>query len=95
MYRLFIDIPFSSEKTESESIEGVNNIIQLLSNLVLTKSNLATFGVTKINFRLGNDEDRQQSNYLVKTESGHVSNKKSTIVFMEFTNITSPTKHIV
>jgi hypothetical protein len=29
-----------------------------------------------INYRLGNDQDRQKSNYLIKNQNGHVANKK-------------------
>ena len=36
-------------------------------------------GFTNINFRLGHDDDRQKSNYLIKNENGHVANKKSRI----------------
>jgi hypothetical protein len=36
-------------------------------------------GISEVNYRLGHDEDRQKSNYLLKTPSGHVVNKKSRI----------------
>ena len=38
--------------------------------------------LTEINYRLGHDDDRQKSNYLIKTESGHVANKKSRVVLV-------------
>jgi len=40
-------------------------------------------GVDQVNYRLGHDEDRQKSNYLNKTESGHVTNKKSRLTFSD------------
>jgi hypothetical protein len=43
-------------------------------------------GFTDINFRLGNDEDRQKSNYLIKNENGHVANKKSRIHLLSSQN---------
>ena len=39
------------------------------------------FNLTQLNYRLGHDEDRQKSNYLKKTENGHVTNKKIRIDF--------------
>jgi hypothetical protein len=38
-----------------------------------------------MNYRLGNDEDRQKSNYLKKDEEGHVNNKKTRLTFLEKT----------
>ena len=39
-------------------------------------SDMSNFGIEKLNYRLGHDDDRQRSNYLDKNENGHVSNKK-------------------
>ena len=39
--------------------------------------------VTGMNYRLGNDEDRQKSNYFMKDEEGHVNNKKTRLTFTE------------
>jgi hypothetical protein len=44
---------------------------------------MSEMGVEQINYRVGHDEDRQKSNYLIKTPSGHVNNKKSRILFSE------------
>jgi hypothetical protein len=38
--------------------------------------------VEQVNYRLGHDEDRQKSNYLLKNENGHVSNKKCHIYWV-------------
>jgi len=75
-FRLHIDIPF--ECGEQEAIEKSKAILQLLE-----KAKMVDIGVDQANYRLGHDEDRQKSNYFLKTESGHVNNKKSRIMFSE------------
>ena len=37
--------------------------------------------ISGMNYRLGHDEDRQKSNYLMKNEEGHVNNKKNRLTF--------------
>ena len=69
-YRLHIDIPLPF--TEQESIQISNMIIQYMSGL---NNN----SVEEINYRLGHDDDRQKSNYMMKNENGHVNNKKCKI----------------
>jgi hypothetical protein len=71
MFRLHIDIPLPH--TEEEAIKMANAIIASL--------NTNKLDVECINYRLGHDDDRQKSNYLDKNENGHVSNKKSKILF--------------
>lgn len=71
MFRLHIDIPLPY--TEEEAAKMAKNIIASL--------NPDKLDVYCINYRLGHDDDRQKSNYLDKTENGHVSNKKSKILF--------------
>ena len=62
MYRLHIDIPLNMSEEEA---------------ILMSHSIIAMFKTTlQINYRLGHDEDRQRSNYLIKDEKGHVSNKK-------------------
>lgn len=73
-YRLHIDIPLPF--TEHESIQISNMIIQYMSGL---NNN----SVEEINYRLGHDDDRQKSNYMMKNENGHVNNKKSKIRLKE------------
>lgn len=73
-YRLHIDIPLPF--TEQESIHISNMIIQYMSGL---NNN----SVEEINYRLGHDDDRQKSNYMMKNENGHVNNKKSKIRLKE------------
>lgn len=71
MFRLHIDIPLPY--TEEEAVKMSKNIIAALDPNKLD--------VCCINYRLGHDDDRQKSNYLDKNENGHVSNKKSKILF--------------
>lgn len=75
MFRLHIDIPLAM--TEEQAIEATKKIIDLLE-----KEEMLTFGVEQVNYRLGHDEDRQKSNYLLKNENGHVSSKKCHIYWM-------------
>lgn len=69
MFRLHIDIPLMM--TEQEAATASLKIIELLD-----KEKVLTFGVDQVNYRLGHDDDRQKSNYLLKNDNGHVSNKK-------------------
>ena len=79
MYRLFIDYPINASSTE-EAVVIANNI---LKNIIISdeaKVLANNFGVGQINYRLGNDEDRQNRNYFVITESGHASTKKTKVL---------------
>lgn len=69
-YRLHIDIPMGLD--EGNALKSSEAILALLQGLVETGQ--------KVQYRLGNDEDRQSSNYFQKNENGHVSNKKSLLV---------------
>ena len=74
-YRLHIDIPLPF--TEEEAIKKSKMIVDLFC-----KSNLlASMEIDHLNYRLGHDDDRQKSNYMMKNENGHVNNKKSKISF--------------
>jgi len=75
MFRIHIDIPL--QLSEEEAVAVTKQVIELLD-----KTKLLPIGVEQINYRLGNDEDRQNSNYLVKNEKGHVTNKKSNIYWL-------------
>ena len=74
MFRLHMDFPLTSNETDS--LAATNKFVEFLSQ---NEDVLIAMGFTDINFRLGNDEDRQKSNYLIKNENGHVANKKSRI----------------
>ena len=70
-YRLHIDIPLGSE--EQEAVVWSKQIMGML------EGNFCGFrimNIGQIGVRLGHDSDRQKSNYLLKDEYDHVSNKK-------------------
>jgi hypothetical protein len=79
-YRLHIDIPLGTDEQSSKDI--ANSILQwsFFDEKNQTKLRLKQYGVEQVNYRLGYDEDRQKSNYFVKNENGHVSNKKTKIL---------------
>ena len=74
MFRLHMDFPLTTN--ENGSIASTAVFINFLQT---HKEELIAMGFTDINYRLGNDEDRQKSNYLIKNQNGHVANKKSRI----------------
>ena len=74
MFRLHMDFPLTTD--EHGSAASVAMLINFLQN---HKQELIDMGFSDINYRLGNDEDRQKSNYMIKNENGHVANKKSRI----------------
>ena len=74
MFRLHMDFPLTA--TETDSLNTCNRFIEFLQE---HKDVLIDMGITDINFRLGHDQDRQKSNYMIKNENGHVANKKSRI----------------
>jgi|TARA_R110000851_G_scaffold102313_1_gene218833 hypothetical protein len=73
-YRLFIDIPLGDN--EEKAISASHSIMSRFLSDEKSFIDL-TPAVEEVNYRLGCDEDRQRSNYLIKNENGHVSNKKS------------------
>ena len=76
-FRLHIDVPLACG--EAEAVAKAKEIMEMLNS----KDKMTGLGVDQINYRLGHDEDRQKSNYLMKNESGHINNKKSRIMFTE------------
>lgn len=80
-YRLHIDIPLGTN--EEEAIKSARSLIEWHFADVDAKEKIKrlTLGdsLSTINYRLGNDEDRQKSNYLDVNENGHASNKKTRI----------------
>jgi hypothetical protein len=79
MFRLHIDIPLNTDEQTAANLS--NMVIGFLSGKA--SEHLVAAGVEEINYRLGNDDDRQKSNYLIKTESGHVANKKTRVPLKE------------
>jgi len=76
MYRLHIDIPLGLD--EEQAVNTVNLIMKwCFHDDIHQVMKMKQHGIEQVNYRLGNDEDRQKSNYLDKNENGHCSNKKT------------------
>lgn len=71
-YRLHIDFPLTDSLEESK--DRSNAIMQAFLRVLQEQQENSG---QDVNFRLGNDGDRQKSNYLEINENGHVNNKKS------------------
>lgn len=82
MFRLHIDIPIPLDEAGAAALTEAL-VADMLAAAVVR---LETAGVREFNYRLGHDEDRQKSNYLLKTDSGHVVNKKSRVSIGDGTN---------
>jgi hypothetical protein len=76
-FRLHIDIPLPM--SEDDALRATEDVIGILRANSTLLEGLRSRGVSQINYRLGHDEDRQRSNYLDKTPSGHVTTKKCRI----------------
>jgi hypothetical protein len=76
-YRLHIDIPLGSDQESAR--RKTLNLVQWLFGSEGAQADMAHYGIDRVNYRLGHDEDRQKSNYLIMTESGHAINKKCKI----------------
>jgi hypothetical protein len=74
MFRLHMDFPLTTD--EAGSMASVTALIAFLES---HKQKLIDMGIGDINYRLGNDQDRQKSNYMIRNENGHIANKKSRI----------------
>lgn len=74
MFRLHMDFPLTTNENGS-----IASVAVFLNFLQTHKQELIDMGITDINYRLGNDNDRQKSNYMIRNENGHVANKKSRI----------------
>jgi hypothetical protein len=74
MFRLHMDFPLTTDETGSTA-----SVVALIAFLQSHKQELIDMGVGDINYRLGNDQDRQKSNYMIRNENGHIANKKSRI----------------
>jgi len=79
-YRLHIDIPLGQD--EDKAIEITQQMISTIAQHVRLRAAINN-QITGMNYRLGHDDDRQKSNYLMKNENGHVSNKKIRLTYKE------------
>ena len=78
-YRLHIDIPLGTD--EDSAIVKSKLLMQEFMSSHRSELNFLNekYDIEEMNYRLGNDEDRQKSNYLDKNENDHVSNKKTRV----------------
>jgi len=84
-YRLHIDIPLEFEEDVAIEItnrimDNINDYFKIVSDKRRHPLNIES-SIDVINYRLGHDDDRQKSNYLMKNEEGHVNNKKCHLTF--------------
>lgn len=78
MYRLHIDIPLGEDAERATSIAREFTKWILLDEEAKDRIRrvMGSGEGMSLNYRLGNDADRQKSNYLDINENGHVSTKK-------------------
>lgn len=70
-YRLHMDIFLGDDE-----VEAIQNSKQIMGIIEGNFFRLRSMDVERVNVRLGHDNDRQKSNYLIKDGQDHVSNKK-------------------
>lgn len=70
MYRLHIDIP--APENQQVALKFATAIMNDIEKVLREN-----YQGLEINYRLGNDTDRQKSNYFQINENGHVNNKKN------------------
>jgi len=78
MYRIFIDIPLQAATVEEAVTKGKQVI-----DLLLAKDKFSNIGITQLNYRLGDDEDRTPKNYFIINEQGHAASKKIKVDLVE------------
>ena len=80
-FRLHIDIPLGYD--EYEAIDKARSLIHWHFSDPEAREKIRRLmgNIEEVNYRLGHDEDRQKSNYLQKTDNGHVTNKKCRLNF--------------
>jgi hypothetical protein len=87
MFRLHIDIPLNC--SEEEAAVAANEIITRIRT-ILGLDGIKVDNVKVLQYRLGNDDDRQKKNYLIKDENNHVANRKSRIEIVPGSGIEYP-----
>ena len=83
-FRLHIDLQI--EATEADALRISQEILNFAFDNHQARELLEKHGIKTVNYRLGHDDDRQKSNYFIKTASGHVANKKCRIVVISDQN---------
>jgi hypothetical protein len=69
------------DRAESVAELTILSIDRMIATGKLPEPPAITYKVDQINYRLGNDEDRQKSNYYIMDSRGHVTHKKCVLVF--------------
>ena len=82
MYRIFIDIPIDAPNVE-EAITKGKEIMNLFLDEDKFTPDMAKLGITRLNYRLGDDEDRTPKNYFIIDEQGHAASKKIKVDLVE------------
>jgi len=72
-YRLHIDMPLGID--ENAALDKAKAVMDRILNPI-NKQYLLVQEIESVNYRVGHDEDRQRSNYLIQNENGHQNNKK-------------------
>ena len=83
-YRLHVDLQVDSD--EANALRICQEILNFAFDNHQARELLEKNGIKSVNYRLGHDDDRQKSNYFIKTSSGHVANKKCRIVVISDEN---------
>ena len=80
-YRIHIDIPLDILSQE----DAIKAATAILNEMVRQEVQdlVKSLGGNQINYRLCDDTDRQKSNYLVLTPSGHATNQKCKILLTD------------
>ncbi len=82
MYRIFIDIPIDTPNVE-EAITKCKEIMDLFLDEDKFTTDIAKLGISRLNYRLGDDEDRTPKNYFIIDEQGHAASKKTKVDLVE------------
>ena len=78
MFRIFIDIPVESPTLEEAIVMG-NQIMGLFLDEDRFTKDIADLGITRLNYRLGDDEDRTPKNYFIIDDKGHAASRKTKV----------------
>jgi len=66
---------------ENSTQSSVFLVDELPDHAIILESESNTHKIEQLNYRLGNDEDRQKSNYYIMDSRGHVTHKKCVVTF--------------
>jgi hypothetical protein len=83
-FRLHIDLQIDANETDALRIS--QDILNFCFDNHQARELLEKNNIKTVNYRLGHDDDRQKSNYFIKSPSGHVANKKCRIVVISDQN---------